>query len=99
MQPIKDHLTDCFWPALSAKSMINFCLDSKIYKRERRTGLGHGLSDEEKKNTSDNFELHDFELGNSRNVAVILIGSFIRTFNLEPTILQHCQNVVGGFGW
>ena len=31
------------------------------------------MSDEEKKNTSDNFELH-LELGNSRNIALVLIG-------------------------
>ena len=41
--------------------------------REKRTVLSHGLSDEEKKNTSDNFELH-LELGNSRNFAIVLIG-------------------------
>ena len=34
--------------------------------------LSHGLSDEEKEDTSDDFELH-FELGNTRNVAVVLI--------------------------
>ena len=29
-----------------------------MYKRERHTAFGHGLSDGEKKDTSDNFELH-----------------------------------------
>jgi hypothetical protein len=41
--------------------------------------FGHGLSDEEKKNASDEFELH-LELGNSRNVAVVpshFIGFFV----------------------
>ena len=37
--------------------------------------LSHGLSDEEKEDTSDDFELH-FELGNTRNVAVVLIVFF-----------------------
>ena len=42
--------------------MISLCFDTnlKVYKRERRTGKGHGLSDDEKKNTSDEFELHRF---------------------------------------
>ena len=44
--------------------------------RTTRFGLSHGLSDEEKKNTSDNFELH-LELGNLRNVAAILIAFFV----------------------
>ena len=51
--------------------MISLCFDTnlKVYKRERRTGNGHGLSDDEKKNNSDEFELH-IELGDSRKVAV-----------------------------
>ena len=51
--------------------MVSLCFDTnlKVYKRERRTGKGHGLSDDEKKNTSDEFELH-IELGDSRKVAV-----------------------------
>ena len=51
--------------------MISLCFDTnlKVYKRERRTGKGHGLSDDEKKNTSDEFELH-IEQGDSRKVAV-----------------------------
>ena len=53
--------------------MISFCLEIKLYKQERRTGFGYGLGDEEKKDTSDNFELHS-ELGNLRNIAVELIG-------------------------
>ena len=67
----KDQLTDLEWPASSAKSMISLCFDTnlKVYKRERRTGNGHGLSDDEKKNTSDELELH-IELGDSRKVAV-----------------------------
>ena len=32
---IKDHLTDFFWPALSAKSIISFCLDAKLVISER----------------------------------------------------------------
>ena len=96
MQPIKDHLTDCFWPALSAKSMINFCLDSKIYERERRTAFCHGLSDEEKNNTSDNFELHlQVGLGILRKIAVVLIGFFSPKtglfYLLEPIIFQDCN--------
>ena len=50
--------------------------------------LSHSLSDEEKEDTSDDFELH-FELGNSRNVVVVLIfffGSQSR-INSELTIL------------
>ena len=46
--------------------MISFFFEAKLYMGERRTAfsnLGLGLSDEEKKNTSDNFELH-LELGN-----------------------------------
>ena len=49
--------------------MISFFLVAS-YISERRTAFG--LSDEEKKNTSDNFELH-LELGNWRNVALVLI--------------------------
>ena len=58
--------------------MISFFIDAKLYKQERRTSFGHGLGHEEKKNTAnDNFELHlDSELGNSRNVEVVLIGFF-----------------------
>ena len=56
--------------------MVNFCLDTKLYKQWRRTGFGHGLSDEEKKNTRDNFELH-LELGNWINIALVLIGFFL----------------------
>ena len=67
----KDQLTDLEWPASSATSIISICFDAnlKLYRRKRRTGKGHGLSDEEKKNTSDEFELH-IELGDSRKVAV-----------------------------
>jgi hypothetical protein len=51
-------------------------MQSYISERERRTELGHGLSDKEKKNTtSDSFELH-LELGSSRNSAAVLIGFF-----------------------
>ena len=57
------------------KSMISFLIYlTQNHERSRtmRT-LSHGLSDEEKKNTSDNFELH-LELGDMRNIAVVLIG-------------------------
>ena len=37
--------------------------------------LSHGLSNEEKKNTSDDFELH-IELGKLRNFSAVLIGFF-----------------------
>ena len=87
---IKDQLTLERVPALSAKSVISFFIDAKLYKQERRTSFGHGLGHEEKKNTaSDYFELHlDSELGNSRNVEVVLIGFFApKQGNLEPTIL------------
>ena len=40
---------------------------TQSYISEKHTAFG--LSDEEKKNTSDNFELH-LELGNWRNVAL-----------------------------
>ena len=74
---IRIQLTANVKPALSAKSVISFCLDAKLYIGERRTApFSHGLSDEEKKKTSDNFELH-LELGDSRGVAVILIGFFV----------------------
>ena len=69
-----------------------FCLYAKLYKGERRTVFGHGLSDEEKKNTSDNFELH-LDLGSSKYVAVVLIPFlFPKQVILEPTILQNCQD-------
>ena len=61
--------------------MINFCLDTKIYKRERRTSFGHGLGHGEKKNTSDNFKLH-LELGNLRNIGVVLISFFFPKMEL-----------------
>ena len=51
--------------------MISFRLDIKLYNQERRIGFGYGFGDEEKKDTSDNFRLH-FELGNLRNIAVVL---------------------------
>ena len=74
--------------------MISFCFDTKPYKLERRTVFSNGLSDEEKKDTSDNFELHlESGLGNSRDIAVILIGfSSENGVNLKPTINQNCQD-------
>ena len=58
---IKDQLTFEVVPALSAKNVISFFIDAKLNKRGRRTAFGHGLSDEEKKDTgNDNFELHLF---------------------------------------
>ena len=91
----KVRLTLLLVPALFAKSMISFLL-SKNYISERdilsHTGFGHGFRDEEKKNTSDKFELH-FELGNSRNVSVELVFFCSRKgVNLEPTIYQNCQD-------
>ena len=92
----KDRLTLLLVPALFAKSMISFLL-SKNYISERdilsHTGFGHGFRDEEKKNTSDKFELH-FELGNSRNIAVELIGFLCsrKGVNLKPTIYRNCQD-------
>jgi hypothetical protein len=43
-------------------------------------GCRHGLSNEEKKNTSlsDNFELH-IELADSRNIAAVLLRFFFRS--------------------
>ena len=38
------------------KIWLVFCLDAK--KISQRTTLSHGLSDKEKKNASDDFELH-----------------------------------------
>ena len=45
------------------------------------------MSNEEKKNCSDEFELH-FELESSRNIAVVLIGFLFSQIgvDLEPTI-------------
>ena len=69
------------------KGTIRSCLEAKLYNRKRRTAFGHGLSDEEKKDTSDKFELH-LELGNSRSsAAVVLI-----VFCLVPTFLHNCQD-------
>ena len=63
--------------------MISFRLYTKPYKRERRTFFGNGLSDEEKKNTRDNFELH-LELGNRRNKGFVLIlRSFVPKTELK----------------
>ena len=59
--------------------MISFCLETRLYKRERRTG--HGLGDEEKKDTSNDFELH-LELWNWRDVAVVLIGFWLSQMSL-----------------
>ena len=42
-----------------------------------RAGRRHGLSDEEKKNTSENLEFH-LELGDQTNVETVLIGFFFR---------------------
>ena len=62
--------------------MISFLLDTVtilyMHMGDRRTApSSHDLSNEEKKNTgSDNFGLHS-ELGNSRNVAVVLIGFLV----------------------
>ena len=67
---IKDQLTFEVVPALSAKNVISFFLYAKLYKRERHTAFG--LSDEDKKNSSDNFKLH-LGVGNSGNVAAVLI--------------------------
>ena len=49
--------------------------------------MSHGLSDKEKKNASDNFELH-LELRNSRNVAVVLIEFLFQKATLQPTVRQ-----------
>ena len=72
-------LTELLLPALSAKSMISFCLETKLYNRERLTG--HGLGDEEKKDTSNDFELH-LELGNSRGITVVLIDFWFSKMSL-----------------
>ena len=53
-----------------------------------RVGRRHGLSGEEKKNTSDNlnFELH-LELADSRNIsAVVIVSPPPERRRLEPTI-------------
>ena len=68
---------------------------------ERRTGFGHGLSDEDKKNTSDDFELHlQVGLGILRKIAVVLIGFFSPKtglfYLLEPIIFQDCNFANGG---
>jgi hypothetical protein len=51
--------------------MISFCLNAKLYK-QRTSSLSHGLSDEEKKNASDKFELH-IELGNRETLLSYLL--------------------------
>jgi hypothetical protein len=97
----KNQLTSLSKPVLSAKIMISSCLDAKPCKFVRttsflngwtlRVGCRHGLSDEEKKNTSDNFELH-LELGNLINVAVVLKGFFVPKNFKSRLILQNCQD-------
>ena len=47
------------------------------FKFKLRAGCRHGLSDEEKENASDNFELH-LELVDSKNIAVVLILFLLR---------------------
>ena len=56
------------------REKVQLIFASKQNYRERHTG--HGLSDEEKKDSSDNFELH-LELWNSRDVAVVLSIGFL----------------------
>ena len=54
-----------------------------------RVGCRHGLSDEEKKNTSENlnFELHLVVLADSGNIAALLILFFSpQPRGVEPTI-------------
>ena len=58
MQALRINLLYYYGLRCPRKSMISFCFETKLYKQVRRTCFGHGLSDEEKKNTSDNFELH-----------------------------------------
>ena len=79
MQVLRFNLQNYYCLRYPRKSIISFCLETKLYNRERRTG--HGLGDEEKKDTSNDFELH-LELGNSRGIAVVLIDFWFSKMSL-----------------
>ena len=79
MQVLRFNLQNYYCLRYPRKSIISFYLETNLFKRERRTG--HGLSDEEKKDTSDSFELH-LELKNSRGIAVVLIDFWFSKISL-----------------
>ena len=93
----KDQLTDVIWPALNRKSMISFCLDAKIYKGELRDiqrlwAMAWATKKRRTLAITLNCILNwGIEKLCSRTYRFFVLKNRI---NLEPTILQNCQDEI-----